>query len=160
MWCLLIRLCRLNLCRSGALAWCLGVESFQQLLLSDSSLHLSSHFLPFQDLFSQTLLLFDFHTILPRLLVLIRVLWCRAGRCAQDFLANDCPACSPELCFALRSNLASSSAAVKHGLSVLPRTHPRRCPGNRLDVGSGGGGGGGRAGTVHVCVARCYRELP
>lgn len=31
--------------------------------------------------------------------------------------------------------------------------HPLCCLGNRPNVG-------GRAGTVHVCVARCYGELP
>lgn len=86
-------------------------------------------------------------------------LWYHAGRRAWNFLANNCPACSLRLWFSLRNSLASSFATVRHRLSVLPRTHPLCCPGNRLDVGSGGGGGGGRAGAVRVCVARCYREL-
>lgn len=86
-------------------------------------------------------------------------LLCHAGRRAWNFLANNCPACSLRLWFSLRNSLASSFATVRHRLSVLPRTHPLCCPGNRLDVGSGGGGGGGRAGAVRVCVARCYREL-
>lgn len=78
MWYLLIWLLRLRLCSSGALAWCLGIKSFQQLLLPDASLHLPSHLLPLQNLLSQTFLLLNLQTILPCLLILIRVLWHKA----------------------------------------------------------------------------------
>lgn len=79
-------------------------------------------------------------------------LWCRAGLCAWDFLANHCPAVRPSVRFILGSNLASPPATGRHRLSVLPGTHPRCCLGNRPNVDGG-------AGAVHVCVARCYREL-
>lgn len=131
---------------------CLGIEPVQQLLLSDTGLHLPSHLLSLQDLLSQALLLLNLQTVLPCLLILIGVLWCRAGLCAWDFLANHCPAVKPSVRFILGSNLASPSATGRHQLSVLPGTHPLCCLGNRPNVGGG-------AGTVHVCVARCYREL-
>lgn len=58
-----------------ALSVCLGIESVQQLLLSDASLHLPSHLLSLQDLLPQTLLLLNLQTVLPCLLILIWVLW-------------------------------------------------------------------------------------
>lgn len=142
----------LILCRSCALAWS-GIEPVQQLFLPNTSLHLPSHLLSPQDLLSESLLLLQLQSILPRLLVLIRILWGHASLRSWDFLANYCPAFSSRQGFSLGSNLASSSATARHWLSVLPRTHPLCCLGNRPNVG-------GRAGTVHVCVARCYRELP
>lgn len=78
---------------------------------------------------------------------------CLAGQRARDLLANYRPARASELRFHLGVSLASSSAAVRHRLSVLPGTHPLCCLGNRSNVGGG-------AGTVHGCVAGCYGEFP
>lgn len=57
------------------MACSVGIEPVQQLLLSDTSLHLPSHLLSLQDLLSQALLLLNLQPVLPCLLILIRVLW-------------------------------------------------------------------------------------